>query len=69
MVVFVLGDLGDVNYLMSACRTSLPPYAVPQRVCLVPDMPLNANGKVDRRALQERLIDRTEGNGRTVYSE
>jgi amino acid adenylation domain-containing protein len=69
VVVFVLGDLGDVNYLMSACRTSLPPYAVPQRVCLVPDMPLNANGKVDRRALQERLIDRTEGNGRTVYSE
>ena len=55
IIVFVSGDSLDAGRLVELSKASLPPYAVPQQVLVVGQMPLNANGKVDRRALQERL--------------
>jgi amino acid adenylation domain-containing protein len=38
--------------LEALCREALPPYMVPRRYHHVADLPLNANGKVDRAALR-----------------
>lgn len=55
IVAFVSGDSVDTTALITLAKSSLPPYAVPQQVRIIEQMPLNANGKVDRRALQESL--------------
>jgi len=41
--------------LHNACKESLADYMVPSKIILVDDMPLNANGKIDRLALKTRL--------------
>ena len=38
---------------------SLPSYMVPKQIRLISDMPLNQNGKIDRKALLH-LMDQTE---------
>jgi amino acid adenylation domain-containing protein len=41
----------------SALRESLPPYMVPTRWLVLPTLPTNANGKIDRRRLRELFIE------------
>ncbi len=41
----------EAEALRAALLQSLPDYMVPQRLILLPALPLNANGKVDRKAL------------------
>jgi len=41
----------EAETLRAALLQSLPDYMVPQRLILLPALPLNANGKVDRKAL------------------
>ncbi|MFD4557863.1 AMP-binding protein [Streptomyces sp. NPDC058469] len=41
--------------LMRALRVDLPPYMVPRDVTAVEELPLNTNGKIDRRAVTEML--------------
>jgi acyl-coenzyme A synthetase/AMP-(fatty) acid ligase len=36
-------------------RESLPPYMLPSRWLAMDELPKNANGKIDRRALRERF--------------
>jgi acyl-CoA synthetase (AMP-forming)/AMP-acid ligase II len=55
IVAFVSGSGIDVSELQRACKASLSDYMVPSRIILVDNMPLNANGKVDRGALKTRL--------------
>ena len=55
IVAFVSGDRVDPGRLAEKARQKLPAYAVPARIYPVDPMPLNANGKVDRRHLRERL--------------
>lgn len=57
IVAFVSGAGLDREALLAACRNSLSDYMVPAAIHIVDDMPLNANGKVDRGALQKRLQD------------
>jgi acyl-coenzyme A synthetase/AMP-(fatty) acid ligase len=38
-------------------RTRLPDYMVPAQIVFMEDMPLNDNGKIDRRASSARLHD------------
>lgn len=42
--------------LKTALRTMLPEYMVPQRIIALERLPLNANGKLDRKSLMQRPI-------------
>ena len=55
IVAFINGSGIDLTELKNACRASLSDYMVPSRFIVVDDMPLNANGKIDRAALRARL--------------
>ena len=55
LVAFVAGNAIDEAGIIAALRQRLPPYMIPARVVLLAAMPLNANGKVDRQALRQRL--------------
>jgi amino acid adenylation domain-containing protein len=57
VLAFVSGNGVDETILIEKAKEILPPYAVPQKLFFVDQMPLNANGKIDRRALQEQLGD------------
>jgi amino acid adenylation domain-containing protein len=63
VVAFVSGNLPDPAALIEQAKIALPPYAVPQKIFVVASMPLNANGKVDRRALGERLAEQSVNAG------
>ena len=41
----------DQVAVLNACREVLPDYMVPRQLRVVPEMPLNANGKIDRARL------------------
>ena len=57
----------DAATLAKAARESasavLPPAMVPQRLHVVPQLPLSANGKVDRRSLATGFRDHSEVDG------
>ena len=42
---------------MTALRTRLPKYMLPNRLRQVAQMPYNANGKIDRVRLKEEYAD------------
>src|SRR4029453_18172167 len=42
----------DTELLMKQLKTKLPYYMVPRRIQTLPRLPLNPNGKYDRKALQ-----------------
>ncbi len=53
------GSLGvaDIDALLERMAVSLPRYMVPKDIVLLSDFPLNANGKIDRKALAASLDD------------
>lgn len=55
IVAFVTGSDVDTNALQTLCKESLSDYMVPSAIRVLSDMPLNANGKVDRLALTKLL--------------
>ncbi len=55
VVAFVSGDVHDSAGIMAIAKAELPPYIIPRRIFVIPEMPFNANGKVDRVVLRERL--------------
>jgi len=55
IVGFVGADRGDTAAIRERVIGRLPPYMHPSEVRLVSEFPLNANGKVDRKALQAML--------------
>jgi amino acid adenylation domain-containing protein len=63
VVAFVSGNVDSVEELLARAKAALPPYIVPRQIFTVAEMPLNANGKVDRRALQERLASTADKIG------
>lgn len=55
IVAFVSGSNVDPERTVSDARTVLPDYMVPKDIRIVDAMPLNANGKIDRKALAAML--------------
>jgi amino acid adenylation domain-containing protein len=55
LVAFVTGHAVDHDGALALVRTRLPDYMVPRELRVVPTLPLNANGKIDRRALLAEL--------------
>ena len=50
---YVTGEGVAEEALKAALRAHLPDYMVPSRLLVLEQMPLNANGKIDRKALPE----------------
>ncbi len=55
VVVFIGADTLDVESVLAEAARRLPDYMVPRAVYLRSSLPLNSNGKFDRRALLEEL--------------
>jgi amino acid adenylation domain-containing protein len=55
IVAFLGADSADCDAIRERLKERLPPYMVPREIRLVTEFPLNANGKVDRKALRRRL--------------
>ncbi|WP_144138526.1 amino acid adenylation domain-containing protein [Paraburkholderia sp. BCC1884] len=51
LIAFVSDAQHDSVRILRACRERLPAYAVPQRIVMLDAVPLNVNGKIDRKAL------------------
>jgi D-alanine--poly(phosphoribitol) ligase subunit 1 len=51
----------DVKAIRRHAAERLPPYMRPSRVHVIPEMPKNANGKTDRRALADSYGERARG--------
>jgi len=54
LYTFVLGEV-DQPRLMNELRRTLPSYMLPERIISVDRMPVTAHGKLDRKALLDRL--------------
>ena len=53
IVLFCTGREKDGSVITSELSGRLPDYMMPQKIILISAMPLNANGKIDRRMLAE----------------
>ena len=56
----------DATALKQALDGQLPTYMVPQHLVQLDALPLNANGKVDRKHLAQRELDCSAGAGETT---
>lgn len=59
IVSFVHASAIDAERLLNDLKARVPAYMLPTRIVALDSMPLNANGKVDRRALA-RLLESTQ---------
>jgi len=60
LVGFLTGPAVDPAAVLASVRATLPDYMVPRELRIVTELPLNANGKVDRRALAGQLAQPPE---------
>jgi amino acid adenylation domain-containing protein len=49
-------ELFEASKIIAECKKSLPHYMVPSKILIIDEMPLNANGKVNRASLRDLLI-------------
>lgn len=75
LIAYVQADGGDEDLsaleirLKTALRTTLPDYMVPQRILALERLPLNANGKLDRKLLMQRPLSLVASETETVAAE
>jgi amino acid adenylation domain-containing protein len=55
IVAFLAGANLNAHAIREKLRRQLPVYAVPREIRVLPELPLNANGKIDRNALARSL--------------
>ena len=52
LVAFCCGDENSTNEILTHCENKLPQYMIPGKFQFISEMPLNASGKLDRKALK-----------------
>lgn len=52
LVLVYEGAIKDSSIVLEAVKNKVPPYMTPDKVLRIKEMPKNANGKIDRKALQ-----------------
>lgn len=57
IVVFNAEGTIDINELRSHCRAQLPSYMVPGKFVQMAKLPINSNGKVDRKAIRSAVAE------------
>jgi amino acid adenylation domain-containing protein len=57
-IVAIVSGASNLAALNASARQSLPSYKVPRAIHVIRDMPLNANAKIDRKALRGWLAER-----------
>lgn len=57
------GDPVDIFAAKNGLRRLLPAYMVPKRLVVLPELPLTANGKLDRQAAAARAVARAAEHG------
>lgn len=57
VVAFVSGNALNAEDLVALAKSRLPAYVVPRNIVVLNELPLNANGKVDRNALKRQLAE------------
>ncbi|MFI6957925.1 amino acid adenylation domain-containing protein [Nocardia sp. NPDC050408] len=62
VAVPAFSDALDSAALLNALRRTLPGYMVPSVLMLLDELPLSANGKIDRKALPEPIAARPSGH-------
>ncbi len=60
LALFYEGGPKDTAVLLDAVKSAVPYYMIPDRFERIKQMPLNANGKIDRKALILLLDNKTE---------
>jgi acyl-coenzyme A synthetase/AMP-(fatty) acid ligase len=55
IILFYVGDI-SVSALTTALKGKLPRYMMPNKICRLEQMPLTANGKIDRAGLRHIYI-------------
>lgn len=64
LVCFIAADTSlDLTSIRQACQTYLPSYMVPHEFLLLPELPTNVSGKIDRKALHEHLQSNWSAQG------
>lgn len=58
IVAFVTGTELDPEHLKAQASQQLQAYSVPQQILVIEEMPMNANGKIDRLALRRCLEEK-----------
>ena len=66
IVGFIVGSECDydADVIREQCARDLPEYMVPRSIQFLESMPLNANGKIDRRTLVAHLEDGKDNDGK-----
>ncbi|HAG68619.1 MAG TPA: D-alanine--poly(phosphoribitol) ligase [Lachnospiraceae bacterium] len=54
IILFYTGDL-EREELSQRLKEKLPPFMLPSKTVVINEMPLNKNGKIDRKALEEMI--------------
>jgi D-alanine--poly(phosphoribitol) ligase subunit 1 len=60
VVAFLTEHAAPIDRVLELSARELPPYMVPSRIVKLDRFPLNANGKIDRGALEEHLRGENE---------
>lgn len=57
LVAFVVPDQANNQHISTFLETRLPSYMVPAQIVMLPEMPITANGKRDRKALLSMNVE------------
>ncbi|WP_372027126.1 amino acid adenylation domain-containing protein [Rhodococcus sp. NyZ502] len=60
LVGYVVGTAVDASEVLESVRAVLPTYMVPSKVLVLDELPLNASGKLDRKALPSPVFEAAE---------